>query len=187
MSSRRRGESFRKYKNSVFQKENTDPRRDTVIPKRVFRASDLIFFPSNTFSRARQQQITHSAATALYQTQSSGGARDDKSGALDDEFIDLRSSITPSSDHPISPFLTLLLLILCSTSTLAADRSLQQIVSSVDSRYNHLTTLEANFQQSYSGRGELRHAMSKKWPYIDAGPFSSTSFHHALSLVATPT
>src|SRR5206468_11516198 len=74
----------------------------------------------------------------------------------------LRSSITRRRNQPTIRFSVLLLLLACSTVTFA-DNSLQQIVKRVDARYNHLTTLKANFQENYSGAGVTRNESGELW------------------------
>jgi outer membrane lipoprotein carrier protein len=78
------------------------------------------------------------------------------------DFVILQFQIPTSSDHPISRFSALLLLVACSTGTFA-DSSLQQIVKRVDARYNHLTTLKANFQENYGGAGVTRNESGELW------------------------
>jgi outer membrane lipoprotein carrier protein len=78
------------------------------------------------------------------------------------DFVILEFQIATSSYHPISRFSALLLLVACSTGTFA-DSSLQQIVKRVDARYNHLTTLKANFQENYGGAGVTRNESGELW------------------------
>src|SRR5947209_5877526 len=54
-----------------------------------------------------------------------------------------------------------LLLLVSSTSCFAADVS--QIASQVDRRYNHLSTMKAQFQESYSGGGLTRNESGELW------------------------
>ena len=53
--------------------------------------------------------------------------------------------------------------LLLTTLALAADSSVQQIASRVDRRYNHLTTLKAQFQESYNGAGLTRNESGELW------------------------
>jgi len=73
-------------------------------------------------------------------------------------------------DYVISRFLVtrflmfvLSLPLLLTTLALAADSSVQQIASRVDRRYNHLTTLKAQFQESYNGAGLTRNESGELW------------------------
>ena len=76
-------------------------------------------------------------------------------------------------DFVISRFSTLAILqFLCFTGlclflsasySVAADTSLQQIADRVDKRYNHLTTMKANFQESYNGAGLARNESGELW------------------------
>lgn len=45
----------------------------------------------------------------------------------------------------------------------AAADSVRDIASRVDARYNHLTTLKADFEESYSGAGLERHESGELW------------------------
>ena len=76
------------------------------------------------------------------------------------EFV--RCSFTRQRNYAITRFSALLLLVACSMATFA-DSSLQQIVRRVDARYNHLTTLKANFQENYSGAGITRNESGELW------------------------
>ena len=58
--------------------------------------------------------------------------------------------------------LMLLLILFCTLAT-AADTSVSQLISRVDHRYNQLTTLKANFEESYSGAGIQRDESGKLW------------------------
>jgi outer membrane lipoprotein carrier protein len=84
------------------------------------------------------------------------------------DFVILRfcgSDFARSPDHPITRFFSLLMLFmfLCSIGLLAADSGLQQIADRVDKRYNHLTTMKANFQESYNGAGLARNESGELW------------------------
>jgi len=70
-----------------------------------------------------------------------------------------------SPDHPITRFSTffIFLLLLCRTLALAADPSVQRIASRVDRRYNHLTSLKAQFQENYNGAGLTRNESGELW------------------------
>jgi outer membrane lipoprotein carrier protein len=79
------------------------------------------------------------------------------------EWASLRISITQSRDHTIIRVLALLLLLYCGTCSVAADSSLQQLTKRVDARYNHMTTLKANFQENYNGAGVTRNESGELW------------------------
>src|SRR5712671_7747856 len=80
------------------------------------------------------------------------------------EWASLRISITQSPDHAIIRVSALLLLLLyCGTCPVAADSSLQQLTKRVDARYNHMTTLKANFQENYNGAGVTRNESGELW------------------------
>ena len=55
------------------------------------------------------------------------------------------------------------LVFLFSGVSLAADSSVSQIASRVDRRYNHLTTLKAQFQENYNGAGFVRNESGELW------------------------
>ena len=57
----------------------------------------------------------------------------------------------------------LLLLLLISPVAAAADLNVSQIAERVDHRYNHLKTLKADFQESYSGAGLNRDESGELW------------------------
>jgi outer membrane lipoprotein carrier protein len=57
----------------------------------------------------------------------------------------------------------LLLLLLFSPHTCAADSDLSRITSRVDRHYNHLSTMKAQFQESYSGAGLSRNESGELW------------------------
>jgi outer membrane lipoprotein carrier protein len=78
------------------------------------------------------------------------------------DFVILQFQIPTSTDRLISRFSALLLLVASSTGSFA-DSSLQQIVKRVDARYNHLTTLKANFQENYGGAGVTRNESGELW------------------------
>ena len=61
------------------------------------------------------------------------------------------------------PSAALLLFAFCVTSAAASDKSVQQIANRVDKRYNHLTTMKANFQESYNGAGLTRNESGELW------------------------
>jgi outer membrane lipoprotein carrier protein len=56
-----------------------------------------------------------------------------------------------------------LCLFLSASYSVAANASLQQIADRVDKRYNHLTTMKANFQESYNGAGLARSESGELW------------------------
>jgi outer membrane lipoprotein carrier protein len=60
-------------------------------------------------------------------------------------------------------FALLTLLFLCSTSFCGAADSVQQVADRVDRRYNHLSTMKANFQESYIGAGLTRKESGVLW------------------------
>lgn len=57
----------------------------------------------------------------------------------------------------------LLLLLLLPGSLAAKDSDLSAITSRVDHRYNHLSTMKAQFQESYSGAGLTRNESGELW------------------------
>jgi outer membrane lipoprotein carrier protein len=73
------------------------------------------------------------------------------------------SDFARSPDRPIIRFFALsILAIVLSVSALAAD-SVQQVSDRVDRRYNHIKTMKANFQESYSGAGLTRNESGVLW------------------------
>lgn len=63
-----------------------------------------------------------------------------------------------------SPSVAILLsLLLISQVSVAADLKVSQIADRVDRRYNHLKTLKAEFQESYSGAGLKRDESGELW------------------------
>jgi outer membrane lipoprotein carrier protein len=79
------------------------------------------------------------------------------------KFAFLRVSIIRSPDHAIARFSALLLLLYFGACAAAADSFLQQLTKRVDARYNHLTTLKANFQENYNGAGVTRNESGELW------------------------
>ena len=73
-----------------------------------------------------------------------------------------RFHFTQSPDGPITRFLVLAILFFAAVPLFAAD-SVQQIADRVDRRYNHLTTMKANFQESYNGAGLTRNESGELW------------------------
>jgi outer membrane lipoprotein carrier protein len=74
-----------------------------------------------------------------------------------------RFSISRSPDQAIARFSALLLLLYFGACAAAADPSLEQLTKRVDARYNHLTTLKANFQENYNGAGVTRNESGELW------------------------
>jgi len=56
-----------------------------------------------------------------------------------------------------------LLMIICANYAFAADSEVSKIVSRVDRRYNHLTTLKSQFHESYRGAGLTRDESGELW------------------------
>ena len=72
-------------------------------------------------------------------------------------------SFTQWPDHRITRFLSLAVVVFsCSIGAHAAD-SVQQIADRVDKRYNHIATMKAHFQESYSGAGLSRNESGELW------------------------
>lgn len=72
-----------------------------------------------------------------------------------------RFTFSRSSHRPITRFVVLGLLLTSFAG--AADSPLSQIVSRVDHRYNHLTTMKAQFHESYIGAGIARSESGELW------------------------
>lgn len=82
------------------------------------------------------------------------------------DFLILQFPTTRSRDRPTTRFATaivfsLLLLTLLTVSSFAD--SVHEIARRVDARYNHLTTLKAQFQESYNGAGISRNESGELW------------------------
>ena len=75
------------------------------------------------------------------------------------------SSFRFRQSHSIGKYCAALLLLLLISSCCgqAADSSLSTITSRVDRRYNHLSTMKAQFQESYSGAGLSRNESGELW------------------------
>ena len=56
-----------------------------------------------------------------------------------------------------------LVVLIIAASAYASDSTVSQIASRVDRRYNHLTTLKSQFQESYRGAGLTRDESGKLW------------------------
>ena len=78
------------------------------------------------------------------------------------DFVVSRFSIARSPEYPITRLSALLLLVACNSGAFG-DGSLLQIVKRVDARYNHLSTLKANFQENYTGAGLTRNESGELW------------------------
>ena len=70
--------------------------------------------------------------------------------------------IRRSADHPITRLLMLAILMFAAIPIFAAE-SVQQVADRVDHRYNHLSTMKANFQESYNGAGLTRNESGVLW------------------------
>lgn len=57
----------------------------------------------------------------------------------------------------------LIALLLATAALVSGDSALDAVVRRVDARYNHLTTLKANFRESYSGAGLSRNESGQLW------------------------
>lgn len=57
----------------------------------------------------------------------------------------------------------LLLVLLVVSASFSDQTSVSQIASRVDRRYNHLTTLKAQFQENYNGAGLARNESGEMW------------------------
>ena len=81
------------------------------------------------------------------------------------DFVISRFLIIPSPDRTIARLSSagmFLLLLSVLTGTCFAD-SVHDIARRVDARYNHLTTLKANFEESYNGAGITRNESGQLW------------------------
>lgn len=74
-----------------------------------------------------------------------------------------RSVLSLSKDHPITRFLVPATVLFFFSTVLVAADSVQQISDRVDHRYNHLSTMKANFQESYNGAGMTREESGELW------------------------
>lgn len=63
---------------------------------------------------------------------------------------------------PLARFLILPMLVFATMPLFSAD-SMQQVADRVDRRYNHLSTMKANFQESYNGAGLTRNESGVLW------------------------
>ncbi|PYY00624.1 MAG: outer membrane lipoprotein carrier protein LolA [Acidobacteria bacterium] len=61
------------------------------------------------------------------------------------------------------PSTALLLLLFIAGVSTADELSVSQIASRIDRRYNHLTTLKAQFQENYNGAGLVRNESGQLW------------------------
>lgn len=58
---------------------------------------------------------------------------------------------------------SLLILLIVAASAFASDSGVSEVASRVDRRYNHLTTLKSQFQESYRGAGLTRDESGELW------------------------
>jgi outer membrane lipoprotein carrier protein len=77
------------------------------------------------------------------------------------DFVILRFLDVPPG--AFSPARGVLVFLLVFSIGAFGDSSLDAIVHRVDARYNHLTTLKAHFQESYSGAGLSRNESGELW------------------------
>lgn len=78
------------------------------------------------------------------------------------DFVISRFAVDRWANGPMGGFVVLWMLFVVRVPLFAAD-SAQQIADRVDHRYNHLSTMKANFQESYNGAGLTRNESGVLW------------------------